>query len=41
MNIYGESPWSNQIPVQTNELIITPDGINRCFFVYLILFFFN
>jgi hypothetical protein len=26
-NIYGESPWSNEIPVQTNELIITSEGI--------------
>ncbi|UJR15729.1 hypothetical protein I4U23_002664 [Adineta vaga] len=26
-NIYGESPWSNDIPVQTSELIITSDDL--------------
>ncbi|CAF3742114.1 unnamed protein product [Adineta steineri] len=26
-NIYGGSPWSNDIPVQTNELIITSDDL--------------
>lgn len=26
INIYGESLWSHQIPVQTNELIITSEG---------------
>lgn len=26
-NIYGDSPWSHEIPVQTNELIITSEGI--------------
>lgn len=25
-NIYGESPWSHSIPVQTNELTITAEG---------------
>ena len=27
MNIYGESPWSLEIPVQTIESVITSDGI--------------
>ncbi|CAF0774952.1 unnamed protein product [Adineta steineri] len=27
MNIYGESPWSNDIPVQTIESIITSDDL--------------
>jgi hypothetical protein len=27
MNIYGESPWSIEIPVQTIESIVTSDGI--------------
>lgn len=26
MNIYGESPWSMEIPVQTIETIVTSDG---------------
>lgn len=26
MNIYGESPWSMEIPVQTIESIVTSDG---------------
>ncbi len=26
MNIYGESPWSMETPVQTTESIITSDG---------------
>ena len=26
MNIYGESPWSMDIPVQTIESIVTADG---------------
>ena len=28
MNIYGESPWSVEIPVQTTELILSSDGMN-------------
>ncbi|CAF0944414.1 unnamed protein product [Rotaria sordida] len=27
INIYGESPWSHEIPIQTNELIITSDDL--------------
>ena len=26
MNIYGESPWSSEFPVQTTEAIITSEG---------------
>ncbi|CAF4592885.1 unnamed protein product, partial [Rotaria sp. Silwood2] len=26
-NIYGESPWSHEIPIHTNELIITSDDL--------------
>jgi len=28
-NIYGDSPWSHQIPIQTNELVIKSEGISR------------
>jgi len=27
MNIYGESPWSMEIPVQTIESIVNSDGM--------------
>ncbi len=36
MNVYGESPWSISIPVQTFESIITSDGIKIKF---LLLYF--
>jgi hypothetical protein len=36
-NIYGESPWSNEIPVQTSELILTSDGIESDSFFNLFL----
>ncbi|CAF5146320.1 unnamed protein product, partial [Rotaria magnacalcarata] len=29
INIYGESPWSIETPVQTTELMITSDGIKK------------
>ncbi len=29
MNIYGESPWSIEIPVQTIESIVTSDGMKK------------
>jgi hypothetical protein len=36
-NIYGESPWSNEIPVQTSELILTSDGTESDSFFNLFL----
>jgi hypothetical protein len=32
INIYGESPWSNETSVQTTESILTSDGIEKIFF---------
>jgi hypothetical protein len=34
MNIYGESPWSIETPVQTIESILTSDGIDMlCIYI--------